>query len=132
MSKTFKRNILVIIFIVISTLLTSCGPDNSKGSSTPQALEYQLVSCYIEFRNVTNQFGGILYTDKYFHYGFLSGDQVIFDELKMYDSYGGITYKLKFEITDENPKVIKQKSSYQNVFTFQLTQEMYDKLFIPN
>ena len=125
-----KRSILIIFLILISVSLTSCELDiPAENSYTPEVWEFKLITCSVEERNVTNGFGGVIRTDKYLKYAFQDGDEVIFKEKEMKDTYDHINYRLKFEVTDGEAKIIQENGRDQIIFTFQLTQEMYDRIF---
>lgn len=84
--------------------------------------EFELVYFYIEYRNVTNGFGGIVGTNKYLHYGYIDANsKVIFDEI-FFSSW------INFEITEETPKVIVVVGKNSTDYTFQLTRKMYEDI----
>ena len=90
--------------------------------------EFKLLGAFIEMRNVTNNFGGIMRTDKYFHYAFKTSDgKVVFKEKKLYNEYDGIVYELEFKIGEEN-KII-QHNGYKTKLEFIMTEEMYNDVF---
>lgn len=94
----------------------------------PEVLEFELVSCYVEVRQTTNVIGRVVDTQKYFHYGFKDGDSVIFKEKRMLNTYDYTNYRLRFEITEDEPKIIQEYNTYQVVLTFMLKKDMYDSI----
>ena len=87
---------VIIAFLLIVTIFTMVGCQQDEGEVTTQ--EFELVTCYIEYRNVTNGFGGVVRVDEYLHYGYVDeSGKVIFDEM----SFGSY---LNFQVTDETPK----------------------------
>lgn len=132
-----KRKILFIAVIVLCFSFVFWGCSNKEASNyettttsvkefVPQ--EFKLLSAYVEMRNVTNNFGGIIRTDKYFHYSFStdSGD-VLFKEKQMYDNYY-TTYALKFKIGNEN-RILQYNYPSQTLLVFEMTEEMYNNVF---
>ena len=115
-----RKRSLLLVFLLIISMFTMVACDNKEEEVTTQ--EFELVSCYIEFRNKTNGFGGILRTDEYFHYGYVDENgKVIFDEM-----YFG--NHLDLRITEETPKVIITTSKNSKTYAFELTREMYNNL----
>ncbi len=148
-NKNKKKKIFLLITVIILCFCFSfvfCGCSNHKDASDSKATtasssettttsvkefipqEFKLLSAYVEIRNVTNQFGGIIRTDKYFHYSFStnSGD-VLFKEKQMYDTYY-TTYALKFKIGNEN-KILQYNYPSQVLLVFEMTEEMYRNVF---
>lgn len=123
-----KRSILIIFIIIISMFITACSryayPEEKQ--KEPEVLEFELVSCYVEVRQTTNVIGRVVDAQKYFHYGFKDGDSVIFKEKRMINTYDYTNYRLRFELTEGEPKIIQEYNSYQVVLTFMLKKDMYD------
>lgn len=118
-SGVHKRKIILVILLVIS-MLTMVACENKPMQVTTS--EFELVSCYIEYRHKTNLYGAILDTDEYLHYGYV-------------DSNGDVTLKeiimgnhIEFKLTEGTPKVIIKSSSVETRYIFQLTREMYKNL----
>ena len=114
-----KRKLMLVLLLVISMLtMVACESKPVQVTTT----EFELVSCYIEYRNKTNLYGGVLDTDEYLHYGYAdSNGNVTFKEIIM-------GYYIDFQLTEETPKVIIRSSSVETRYTFQLTREMYNNL----
>ncbi len=125
-----KRSILIIVIIIISMFITACSryayPEEEQNE--PEVLEFELVSCYVEVRQTTNFVGRVVDTQKYFHYGFKDGDSIIFKEKQMLNTYDYTNYRLRFEITEDEPKIIQEYNTYQVVLTFMLKKDMYDSI----
>ena len=125
-----KRSILIIVIIIISMFITACSryayPEEQQ--KEPEVLEFELVSCYVEVRQTTNVIGRVVDTQKYFHYGFKDGDSIIFKEKQMLNTYDYTNYRLRFEITEDEPKIIQEYNTYQVVLTFMLKKDMYDSI----
>ena len=110
---------LLLVFLLLVSMFSLVACDNSEDVVTTQ--EFELVSCYIEYRNETNWMGGIIKTEEYFHYGYVDDNgQVIFDE--MYFEY------LDLKVTEGTSKVIITTSKSKTTYTFELTREMYNNL----
>ena len=110
---------LLLVFLLIVSMFSIVACDNKEDVVTTQ--EFELVSCYIEYRNETNWMGGIIKTEEYFHYGYVDDNgQVIFDE--MYFEY------LDLKVTEGTSKVIITTSKSKTTYTFELTREMYNNL----
>lgn len=115
-----KRKVLLIFFVIVINMFTMVACMNNEIQLTTQ--EFELVSCYIEYRNRTNFYGGVMGTDEYLHYGYANDNgQVTFDEIRS-------GYYIDFQITEETPKVIIKTSPTETTYTFQLTREMYNNL----
>jgi len=113
-----SRRVILVLLLIIS-ILTMVACDSKESQVTTQ--EFELVSCFIEFRNETNGFGGITRTDKYLHYGYINEEgKVTFDE--KYFDYG------EYELTEETPKVSIKTSKSETTYTFYLTREMYENI----
>lgn len=111
---------VIIAFLLIATIFTMVGCQQDEGEVTTQ--EFELVTCYIEYRNVTNGFGGVVRIDEYLHYGYVDeSGKVIFDEM----SFGSY---LNFQVTEETPKLIIEATRNSKTYTFQLTREMYKNI----
>lgn len=113
-----KRSLLLLYFVVIfSFTMVAC--DNKESVITTE--EFELVSCYVESRNETNLYGGVLKTKEYFHYAYVNDEEkVVFDEIYLPWA--------EFEITDKTSKVIITSNNGSTNYTFKLTKEMYNKL----
>ena len=123
-SKTLGVRIqsLLLVFLLIASVFTMVACDSDSTEDLVTTKEFELVSCYIEYRNKTNNFGGILRTDEYLHYGYVDDNgKVIFDELR----FGN---HLNFTVTEETPKVIITTSKNEITYAFELTREMYNNL----
>ena len=115
------RLLLVFIFILF---LNGC----SSKSTEPDVWEFKLLSANIDTRNVTNQFGGITGTEKYFQYSYADyKGKVMFDEHKMYDTYY-VNYSLEFQIGEEN-KVVQYNYPSNTLWIFVMTPEMHSQVF---
>lgn len=113
-----RRGMLVLLIVISLFTLVACNKKNEQVTTQ----EFELVSCYIEYKNVTNGFGGIVRTDEYLHYGYIDANsKVIFDEM----SFGSW---INFEITEETPKFIVVAENGSKDYTFQLTREMYKNI----
>ena len=116
----FRSLLLIFLIIAIIFTLIACDSDDTEDVVTTE--EFELVYCYIEYRNQTNGFGGITGTSEYLHYGYVDDNgKVIFDEIE----FG---YYLNFTITEETPKIIITTSENETTYTFELTREMYNNL----
>lgn len=114
-----KRKLILVLLLTIS-MFTMLGCDY-KGLQVT-TYEFELLSCYIEYRNQTNMYGGILRTDEYLHYAYTNGNgKVIFDEMP-------IGYHVDFQLTEGTPKIIMRSSSAKKEYIFQLTRDMYNNL----
>lgn len=119
----FKKNhkkVLTVAVVILMFLILCCGCSEGTSVNSEQAeivpQEFKLLSAYIEMRPLTNNFGGILRTDEYFHYSFSTDSgKVIFEEIRM---------PVDFELGDENK--ILQYGSYR---VFIMTEEMYSQVF---
>ena len=123
-SKTLGVHVrnLLLIFLIIASFFTliACDSDDTEDVVTTQ--EFELVYCYIEYRNQTNGFGGITGTSEYLHYGYVNDNgEVIFKEM----SFGN---HLNFTVTEETPKIIITTSNNKTTYAFELTREMYNNL----
>ncbi len=114
-----KRSLLLVFLLIISMfIMVAC--DSEEKVVTTQ--EFELVSCYIEYRNKTNGFGGIIKTDEYLHYGYVDDNgQVTFGEMP-FSNY------LELKVTEETPKVIITTSNNNKTYAFELTREMYKNI----
>ena len=70
-SKTLgtRKLSFLLAFLLIFSMFTMVACSSKEETVTTQ--EFELVSCYIEYRNETNWMGGIIDTDEYFHYGYV-------------------------------------------------------------
>ena len=115
-----RKSILLLAFLLIISMFTMVACDSKQEVTTTQ--EFEVVSCYIEYRNVTNGFGGIHRTDEYLHFGYVDDNgKVIFKELH----FGN---HIDFQITEGTSKVIITTSNSKTTYAFQLTREMYNNL----
>lgn len=111
---------LLLVFLLLISMFTIVACDDKEDVVTTQ--EFELVSCYIEYRNITNGFGGVVRIDEYLHYGYVDENgKVIFEE-KTFGSY------LNFQVTEETPKYIIETNGNKKTYTFQLTREMYKNI----
>lgn len=127
-SGVHKRNIVLVFLLAISmNTMVACDSDTQefefykeeRKQETPQ--EFELVSVYIEYRNITNKFGGVVRTDEYIHYGYVDENgQVIFDEMYLKKD------DICFQVTEGTPKIIITTSP--ETYAFYLTREMYSNL----
>ena len=46
----------------------------------------------------------------------------------MLNTYDYTNYRLRFEITEDEPKIIQEYNTYQVVLTFMLKKDMYDSI----
>lgn len=114
-----RKRSLLLVFLFIISMFAMVACDKTVQVTTN---EFELVSCYIEYRNRTNGFGGVLGTDEYLHYGYVdSNGHVTFKEIIM-------GYYIDFQLTEGTPKVTIRSSSVETRYTFQLTREMYNNL----
>ncbi len=126
------KKIVLIVILVLCFSFPVCGcsinKEIPKKEIVPQ--EFKLLSAHVEIRNVTNQMGGIVTTDKYFHYVFSTDSgEVIFKEKEMYDTYErSSNYALQFELGDEN-KILQYNYPSQTLLVFIMTEEMYNQVF---
>jgi len=89
-----RKRSLLLVFLLIISMLTMVACDSKEDVVTTQ--EFELVSCYIEYRNITNGFGGVVRIDEIFHYGYVDDNgKVIFGEM----SFGN---HLDLKVTDLN------------------------------
>ena len=115
-----RKRSLLLVFLLIISMLTMVACDSKEDVVTTQ--EFELVSCYIEYRNITNGFGGVVRIDEIFHYGYVDDNgQVIFGEM----SFGN---HLDLKVTEETPKVIITTSRTKTTYAFKLTRKMYNNL----
>lgn len=131
-NKVKKSLMYVVIFLCFS--LSICGCSLPEEYTAPEVIpqEFKLLSAYVELRSVTNQFGGVLRTDKYFHYSFCNDSgEIIFEEKEMYKNYSNMRYSLDFKLGDEN-KLIQYDDTPQTRFVFIMTEEMYNQVFTAN
>lgn len=124
-SKTLGVRIrsLLLVFLLIASVFTMVACDSySTEDVVVTTEEFELVYCYIEYRNQTNGFGGITGTSEYLHYGYVDDNgQVIFDEM----SFGN---HLNFTVTEETSKIIITTTKNKTTYAFELTREMYNNL----
>ncbi len=94
-----------------------------------QADEYKLLGAYIEIRNITNNFGGILRQEEYLHYAFItSAGEVLFKEKEILTNYCGVNYEMEFRLGDEN-KILQKTINDKTILTFIMTEDMYKDVF---
>ena len=111
---------LFLVFLLIISMFTMVACDDKEDVVTTQ--EFELVSCYIEYRNITNGFGGGVRIDEYLHYGYVDETGTVIFEEKTFGSY------LNFQVTEETPKYIIETNGNKKTYTFQLTREMYKNI----
>ena len=111
----------VVILLMVSICIA--GYVNQGPKRIVSTEEFELVSCYVEIRDITNGFGGIEGTKEYLHYGYIDANgNVEFDEMQFqYANYN---------ITEETSKLIVVKNNRgQTDTTFLLTKGMYNNLY---
>ena len=128
MSNSIKSKVLgvrerriILVFLLVIIILTMVACDGIKPQVT--TYEYELVSCYVEIRNLTNLYGGTIQTNKYVHFSYIIGNGNVKSQEKQ---IGDFTY---FQITDGTPKLPITTGFGDASYTFQLTREMYNKLY---
>ena len=115
-----RKTSFLLVFLLIISMFTMVACDSNKEVTTTQ--EFEIISCYLEHRNVTNNFGGVLRVEEYFHYAYLDDNgKVIFKEM-LFGDY------IDFQVTEGKPKVIITTSKSKTTYAFRLTKEMYNYL----
>ena len=115
------RQVLIILVIILTLFSIVACADNDENTTNQ---EYELVSCYIENRNETNGFGGIMKRRNILHYGYIyENRKVIFDEQEIVS--GLIEFEIAYDSPKETPKVIIMEDQGKIIHVFRLTREMY-------
>lgn len=131
--KRFIRQILIVCMILTSLIFASCGSSSftnteaSREPPEPKIYQFELLSCNIEKRPKTNNFGGIIDWKKYLLYVFLDEGKVTFRENRVSEDLSFMSgYEIDFDISDE-PKIVQNVT--KKTMTFYLTKKMYTKIF---
>ena len=112
---------LILVFLLVISMLTMVACESKPVQVT--TCEFELVSCYIEQRNETNIYGGVLRTHEYIHYAYIDGS----GNVRLAERIMGVHINLA--ITEKTPKVIINDSWVETTYTFYFTREMYNKLY---
>lgn len=127
--KTNKKSSIIrkglFIVLIIASVFSMVACSDNGDNNTYQ--EYELVSCYIENRNVTNGFGGTIKTTDILHYGYIAENrEVVFDEQEIVS--GLIEFEIAYDSPKETPKVIIKKDEGRIIHIFRLSRDMYKNI----